>query len=135
VSASNDVRDPIDQSLRPGRRRELHLLQPVVGWLGETPRPLDELARPQVEADAVDDDRGRIAESSPIEVADGDVERFELRLVVLVDRAGVGGESARCQRMSGASLKSHHSGDTPDDGFSSAKARFQSRGHVETTGN
>ena len=36
-------------ALRPARRRrQLHLQEPVVGWLDETPRPLDELAGLQV---------------------------------------------------------------------------------------
>ena len=47
-----------------------------------------------VEPDAVDDDRGRVAEPPPVEVADDDVEPIELRLVVLVDRAGVGAKGA-----------------------------------------
>ena len=82
-------------ALRPtGRRRQLHLQEPVVGWLGKAPRPLDELAGLQLKPDAVDDDRGRVAESSSIEVADDDVEPIELRLVVLVDRAGVGAKGA-----------------------------------------
>jgi hypothetical protein len=46
-----------------------------------------------MEADAIDDDRGRIAEPSPIKVADDDVEPVELRFVVLVGRARVGAEA------------------------------------------
>src|SRR5207244_12275268 len=58
-------------ALRPtGRRRQLHLQEPVVGWLGNTPRPLDELTGLQLKADAVDNDCGCVAEPSPVEVAD-----------------------------------------------------------------
>src|SRR5450756_1927730 len=65
--------------LRSGWRRQLHLPEPVVGRLGETPRPLDELTGLSVKADAVDDDRRRIAQPASAEVADDGVEPVELR--------------------------------------------------------
>ena len=80
--------------LRSRWRRQLHLPEPVVGRLGETPRPLDELTGLSVKADAVDDDRRRVGGPAPVEVADDDVEPVELRLVVLVDRARESAEGA-----------------------------------------
>src|SRR5450759_2794172 len=80
--------------LRSRWRRQLHLPEPVVGRLGETPRPLDELTGLSVKADAVDDDRRRVGEPVSAEVADDGVEPVELRLVVLVDRARESAEGA-----------------------------------------
>ena len=75
------------------RRRQRDLREPFRGWLGQTPRTLEEHARAKGEADAVDDDRRGIGRSSTIEIADDDVEPIELGLVILVDRGRERGEA------------------------------------------
>jgi hypothetical protein len=44
--------------------------QSPIGIRAEMSRPIDELAGLQVKADAVDHDRGRVAEPPPVDVAD-----------------------------------------------------------------